>query len=258
MAFAAAALTAQAQNWADSVAVYTERARWGNLSAIESLAECYHAGHGVERNLLNVMFFYEQARDFGGKEADEYFAMMDEDDEMRLVHEASEDSDNKRRRPFERKLAKLREMGSPSVATLEALRDGALSRADDAALEQFRNAANNGCMLAKMLSLLILDVSHSREAFAAEMWELAESVPMAYNTLGFLYFGADYDGKEIVDLDKALHCFRKADERGILSRANARRLLRYYLREQEKGRTPCDSSEMERLKKIALPDWAVD
>ena len=56
--------TMRAQQWTDSVSIYTQGAQQGDVHSIERLAECYHWGRGVERNLLNVMFLFEQAHDF--------------------------------------------------------------------------------------------------------------------------------------------------------------------------------------------------
>ena len=249
---------ARAQQWTDSVRIYTQGARMGDLHSIERLAECYHWGRGVERNLLNVMFLFEQAHDFGGETSDWYFNQMAPDDEMRLIHDAQADLDNRRKSDFEVKLEKLRALKSPSVVTLEAIRNGALRRPGEKSIKIFRSAAQDGCVLAPMMMMLVLDVNEEQDRFIEGMTDLASSVPMAYNTLGFLYYGASYDGSEATDVAKALECFAMADKYGILSRANARRLLTHYRNEMKAGRRPCSDDEIKRLEKLALPDWVLE
>lgn len=250
--------TMRAQQWTDSVSIYTQGAQQGDVHSIERLAECYHWGRGVERNLLNVMFLFEQAHDFGGETSDWYFNQMAPDDEMRLIHDAQADLDNRRKSDFEVKLEKLRALKSPSVVTLEAIRNGALRRPGEKSIKIFRSAAQDGCMLAPMMMMLVLDVNEEQDRFIEGMTDLASSVPMAYNTLGFLYYGASYDGSEATDVAKALECFAMADKYGILSRANARRLLTHYRNEMKAGRRPCSDDKIKRLEKLALPDWVLE
>ena len=53
-----------------------EKARYGDTAAIRQLAECYIAGDGVERNLLNASVLYGIYGDVGGVSEIELFLML--------------------------------------------------------------------------------------------------------------------------------------------------------------------------------------
>lgn len=66
-------LTVTADGWTDSVEVYREHARQGDVEAYRKLARCYEDGIGVEANFVNMMYFYGQADYMDGKRDHYYF-----------------------------------------------------------------------------------------------------------------------------------------------------------------------------------------
>ena len=86
------AITISAQeNWEDSVKVYRDQARNGDVSAYEELATCYHEGKGVKHNFHQVLWTMMMADEQAGELVSaQFFHRLPENDIDRVMSEAFE------------------------------------------------------------------------------------------------------------------------------------------------------------------------
>lgn len=242
-------------NWEDSVKIYTEKARWGELVGYEKLAGYYHDGLGVKPNFVNMLMMYFQANEKGGLPMEEYMCRYDVDDPDRLLFDAMNDLDHKRKEEALLKQERLREINQPSYITLQAVM---VANHDREKYKQLlREASENGCVFGRLLYAISVERYDNEEMYEQMIKDLVEDIPMAYNLLGKLYWDQAEETNNEILLEAAKECFKKADERACLTRQNAKRLLRYYENGDGKGKTKGDPMELKRLRIIACMDTEV-
>ncbi|WP_455622494.1 hypothetical protein [Parabacteroides sp.] len=239
-------------NWEDSVKIYTEKARWGELVGYEKLAGYYHDGLGVKPSFVNMLMMYFQANEKSGLPMEEYMCRYDVDDPDRLLFDAMRDLDRGRRDDALLKQEKLRMMELPSSITLQAVM---VTNHDRGRYEQLlRDASKKGCVLGRLLYAMFVEKHGSQEEYEKLIKGLIEDTPMAYNLLGKLYWDQAEDTEDKALLESAKVCFEKADERAFLTKQNAKRLLRYYGNGDGEGETKGDPMELKRLRIVACMD----
>ncbi|WP_297907384.1 hypothetical protein [uncultured Parabacteroides sp.] len=250
--FAFAVNTMAQGNWEDSVKIYIEKARWGEVLAYEKLAGYYHDGLGVEHNFVNMLMMYFLANEKGGLSMEEYMHRYEEDDPDRLLFDAMNDLDHKRKEDALQKQEKLRAMNLPSHITLQAV---LVANQDREKYRQLlREASEKGCMLGQLLYAMSVEKRKDKEKYEKIIKDIMEDIPMAYNLLGKFYWDQAEETDDKALMESAKECFEKADEQACLTKRNARRLLHYYDNRQGKGETECDPVKLKRLRIVACMD----
>ena len=105
-------------------------------------------------------------------------------------------------------------------------------------------AANQGCSLAKLL-LTVPDWKGNARADAAKLVIIADQMPLAYYLLGNLYYEPDEKGETNKQL--AVEYYMKAEERAVLGRRGALRILDYY---RNGGKVRLTEDDVKRLELI--------
>ena len=119
----------------DDIIILMERAQQGDVEACLKMAQRYHDGYGVNKDILMVRYMLFLAEKRNGREvADSFYAALPENDEARLYYEAIENPNHDKR-----------------IKTLERIyNDGLIPAKLIKAVESFNNDdAANGWQLLK-------------------------------------------------------------------------------------------------------------
>lgn len=227
-------LTITADGWTDSVEVYRERARQGDVEAYRKLARCYEDGVGVEANFINMMYLYEQADYMDGKQDRYYFRKSRLGQMLEDIDRKYQDNDSIGAAEI------LMQIYNewPSFLWMMNVMNVENENEQKHPLEpevQKRDKVARFVMVS-----LVADSAYS-DAYICELEEVAAYAPMVYNKLGGIYMGR-------MDIDRAIGYFRKADEYAMLNREGAKGLLECYRMKMGKGEKACDDMELSRLR----------
>lgn len=214
--------------WEDSVKNNIEKGRRGDKIAFEKLAECYHEGHGVERNFINMVFMYLQASERGGLSVEEYMARYEADDPDRMLFDAMTDIDHKRFDAAEEKQERLKAANNLYHIALQMILAIERDKNEELAEQLLHEATEKDCALGEMLYVMSAGRLQKQEEYKERLRNIAHKIPAFYNLLGESYWkeGHEKDDKELVNA--AINCFKEADKHACLTKANAGRLIEYY------------------------------
>lgn len=235
-------LSITADGWTDSVNVYRERARRGEVDAYKKLAWCYENGIGVEKDFINMICMFELAGERSGKSS-MYFLLQSQ--LGRQIEEMS-----------------VKVQNNDSIGAMEifdsVIREWPSFRSyiktygvtdKNELLQIIESEAGKGDRWAEMVLASLAVDSVCSDANIRNLEDVAAYAPMMYNKLGRIYMGLPDSTR--TDIDRAIGYFKKADEYAMLSWKGSRALLECYRIKMEKGETPCDEKELSRLKLLS-------
>lgn len=235
-------LTITADGWTDSVEVYRERARQGEVEAYRKLARCYEDGIGVDANFVNMMYLYERADCMDGKRGHYYFRKSRLGQMLEDVERKYQDNDS---------------IGAAEILTQinnewpSFLWIMTVIKTEDRneLIHILEQESLKGDKMARLVLASLDADSVCSDACIRELEEVATYAPMMYNKLGRIYM--DNPDSMRTNIDRAIDYFRKADEHAMLSRKGAKGLLECYRIKMKKGEKPCDDMELSRLRRLS-------
>lgn len=235
-------LTITADEWTDSIKVYRERARHGDVQAYEKLAWCYKYGVGVEKDFLNVLCMCQLANERSEKSL-LYFLMqsqMNNQMENTSIEAQYNDSIS---------VSKMYDQIVYEWPSFRLLIKACYVTSKDELQRIFEPEAVKGDKLAKLVLASLAADSICSDASINNLEKIATHTPMIYNKLGRIYMGQP-DPKRM-NINRAIDCFKKADEYGMLSKKSAKRLLECYQIKMKEGENLCDETELSRLRRLS-------
>ena len=235
-------LTITADGWTDSVEVYRERARQGDVEAYRKLARCYEDGVGVETNFVNMMYLYELADYMDGKRDHYYFRKSRLG---RMLEDMDRKYQNNDSIGAEEILAQINNEWPSFLWIMNVIN----IENKNELTHTLEPEAQNGNMVARLVLASMAADSVCSDACISELEEVAAYAPMMYNKLGRIYMGNPDSMR--TDIDRAIDYFRKADEYAMLSRKGAKDLLECYRIKMKRGEKPCDDMELSRLRRLS-------
>lgn len=235
-------LTITADGWTDSVEVYRERARQGDVEAYRKLARCYEDGVGVETNFVNMMYLYELADYMDGKRDHYYFRKSRLG---RMLEDMDRKYQNNDSIGAEEILAQINNEWPSFLWIMNVIN----IENKNELTHTLEPEAQNGNMVARLVLASMAADSVCSDACISELEEVAAYAPMMYNKLGRIYMGNPDSMR--TDIDRAIDYFRKADEYAMLSRKGAKGLLECYRIKMKRGEKPCDDMELSRLRRLS-------
>lgn len=235
-------LTITADGWTDSVEVYRERARQGDVEAYRKLARCYEDGVGVETNFVNMMYLYELADYMDGKRDHYYFRKSRLG---RMLEDMDRNYQNNDSIGAEEILAQINNEWPSFLWIMNVIN----IENKNELTHTLEPEAQNGNMVARLVLASMAADSVCSDACISELEEVAAYAPMMYNKLGRIYMGNPDSMR--TDIDRAIDYFRKADEYAMLSRKGAKGLLECYRIKMKRGEKPCDDMELSRLRRLS-------
>ena len=209
----------------DSVMSLLNHARWGDGSAYLKLADYYRDGFGVKKDFFGMIMMAEIAEKRGGiQKADDYINNLPDGHEYKTLLLLMDEYKSYIQENADSVMQVLREKRSPEAQTL--LGFIMMDQGDTITAKYLIDeAANQGCSLAKLL-LTVPDWKGNARADAAKLVIIADQMPLAYYLLGNLYYEPDEKGETNKQL--AVEYYMKAEERAVLGRRGALRVLDYY------------------------------
>ena len=228
----------------DSVMSLLNHARWGDGSAYLKLADCYRDGFGVKKDFFCMIMMAEIAEKRGGiQKADDYINNLPDGHEYKTLLLLMDGYKSYIQENADSVMQVLREKRSPEAQTL--LGFIMMDQGDTITAKNIiEEAANQGCSLAKLL-LTVPDWKGSVRADATKLVIIADQMPLAYYLLGNLYYEPDEKGETNKQL--AVEYYMKAEERAVLGRRGALRILDYY---RNGGKVRLTEDDVKRLELI--------
>ena len=228
----------------DSVMSLLNHARWGDGSAYLKLADCYRDGFGVKKDFFGMIMMAEIAEKRGGiQKADDYINNLPDGHEYKTLLLLMDEYKSYIQENADSVMQVLREKRSPEAQTL--LGFIMMDQGDTiTAKKLIDEAANQGCSLAKLL-LTVPDWKGNVRADATKLVIIADQMPLAYYLLGNLYYEPDEKGETNKQL--AMEYYMKAEERAVLGRRGALRILDYY---RNGGKVRLTEDDVKRLELI--------
>lgn len=229
----------------DSIKLFTDQARHGNGTAYLKLADCYRKGTGVKRDFLGMMSMVYMAEQCGaiGK-IDDYINSLPDSDAYKGLYSF-----------FERPGFSVDNIDSairdiPEFSLLQA--SIKICEGDTiGGMELASQIANDGCIMAKLF-LMMPSIDNNTIGDSA-MLSIAEDLPIIYALLGDRHYEEGKDGTE--DKALAIKYYMKAEERAMLNKRRAWRVLDYHM---QGGGFPLTGEDVKRLELIISEQTGVD
>ena len=226
-----------------------QQARQGDVEAYKSLALCYRDGDGVEKSWLNMLCMYATYSQKTGGDMEDVIELFDERHPFRLLFEivempcSNEDT--------EAKMEQLRHTAPAEAKALEAAKKVFSEEEATSALSTLREAEAEGSELAVMLQVIYYEEAKDKTGQVECLTRFAEKYPFFNLMLGESYVVKYHDSEDFSYIQKAINCYYKADEYGMLIPKYANGLLGIYDYFGQKGMLEYDEQEIERLKVLA-------
>ena len=119
------------------------------------------------------------------------------------------------------------------------------------AMNLFREAEDEGSELAVIFQAVYYDQATDKTGQEEYLTRIAEKYPFFHQLLGESYVRKYHENEDFSYIQKAIECYYKADEYGMLTPKYAYALLIIYDYFGQKGLLEYDEQEVERLKILA-------
>ena len=225
------------------------QARQGDVEAYNSLALCYRDGDGVEKSWLNTICMYAIYSQKTGGDIENVIELFEEGDPVILLLEivTSPSFDKK----VEKKVRQLKQSLPAEAKAIEAARRAFTMGEAAEAINVFREAEEEGSELAVIFQAVYYDGAKDKTGQEECLTRIAEKYPFFNLMLGESYARKYGETEDFSYIQKAIECYYKADEYGMLIPKYASALWRMYDYFGQKGMLEYDQQEMERLKTLA-------
>ena len=183
-----------------------------------------------------------------GGDIEDIIELFEEGNPFRLIFETVEMpySDAE----IEAKIDQLRQSAPAEAKAVEAAINAFSLEDATFALNTIREAEAEGSELAVIFQAAYYDRATDKTAQEEYLTRIAEKYPFFYQQLGALHSVKYRDDKDFSHIQKAIECYRNADEYGMLTRRYANELLGLYEYFGNKGMLERDKKEMTRLDNI--------
>ena len=226
-----------------------QQARQGDVEAYNSLALCYRDGDGVEKSWLNMLCMYATYSQKTGADIEKVIELFDEGHPFRLTFEIVEMPCSNE--DVEAKMDQLRQTSPAEAKAVEAANKVFSEEGSTSALSTLREAEAEGSELAVMLQAIYYDEAKDKTGQEECLTRLAEKYPFFNLMLGESYVIKYHENEDFSYIQKAIECYYKADEYGMLIPKYASALWGMYDYFGQKGMLEYDEQEIERLKVLA-------
>lgn len=226
------------------------QARNGHVEAYEALAACYRDGNGVPQNCYNMLMMYSLACHKTGGDLWEILQTLDEDHPFRLLIEICKCRKIERVPP--ELVERLRRASTADARIFDAICTIERGKDPQAALRLLKQAEAEGSEMACIFQTLVWDHINDTKGYRRALRRYANRFPSLYVQLGESYLSDTADKKELL---QAVKYYRRADLYGMLTGADARKLLSACTRlEAITNKTVCHEAERKRLENLSSND----
>ena len=226
-----------------------QQARQGDVEAYNSLVLCYRDGDGVEKSWLNMICMYAIYCQKTGGDIEDIIELFEEGNPFRLIFDTVEMPYSNEE--IEAKIELLR-LSAPAEAKAVEAAINAFSLEDaTSALNTIREAEAEGSELAVIFQAAYYDQVTDKTGQKEYLTRIAEKYPFFNLLLGELYVRKYDECEDFSYIQKAIECYYKADEYGMLIPQYANALWGMYDYFGQKGLLEYDEQEVKRLKILA-------
>ena len=228
---------------------FIQQARQGDVEAYNSLALCYRDGDGVEKSWFNMMCMYAIYSQRTGGDVEDIIVLFEEGHPFRLLFEIMDSPSFNEK--VEAKLEQLRLLAPAEAKAIEAAKRAFTMDEATVAMNVFREAEDEGSELAVIFQAIYYDEAKDKTGQEECLTRIAEKYPFFNLLLGESYVKKYGECEDFSYIQKAIECYYKADEYGMLIPKYANALWGMYDYFGQKGMLEYDEQEIERLKILA-------
>lgn len=226
-----------------------QQARQGDVEAYNSLALCYRDGDGVEKSWLNMICMYATYIQKTGGDFEDVVELFDEGHPFRLLFEIMDSPSFNEE--VEAKLEQLKQSAPAEAKAVEAMKNTSSINEATPVLSTLRETEAEGSELAVIFQVAYYDQATDKTGQEECLTRIAEKYPFFNLMLGESYARKYGECEDFSYILKAIKCYYKADEYGMLIPKYANALLGMYDYFGQKGMLEYDEQEVERLKVLA-------
>ena len=226
-----------------------QQARQGDVEAYNSLALCYRDGDGVEKSWFNMMCMYAIYSQRTGGDIEDVVELFDEGHPFRLLFEIMDSPAFNEE--VKAKLEQLKQLAPAEAKAIEAAKKAFSMEEATSALSTIREAENEGSELAVIFQAIYYDEAKDKTGQEECLTRIADKYPFFNLLLGESYARKYGETEDFSYIQKAIECYYKADEYGMLIPKYANALWGMYDYFGQKGMLEYDEQEVERLKVLA-------
>lgn len=226
-----------------------QQARQGDVEAYNSLALCYRDGDGVEKSWFNMMCMYAIYSQRTGGDVEDIIELFEEGHPFRLLFEIMDSPSFNEK--VEAKLEQLKQLAPVEAKAIEAAKKALSMEEAVTAMSLMREAEDEGSEMAVVFQAIYYEEAEDKTGQEECLTRIAEKYPFFNLLLGESYVRKYDESEDFSYIRKAIECYYKADEYGMLIPKYANALWGMYDYFGQKGMLEYDEQEIERLKVLA-------
>ena len=226
-----------------------QQARQGDVEAYNSLALCYRDGDGVEKSWLNMLCMYATYCQKTGSDIEDIIELFEKGHPFRLISEIMDSPSFNDK--VEKQVEQLKLSLPAEAKAIEAAKRAFTMDEAAVAMNIFREAEDEGSELAVIFQAIYYDEAKDKTGQEECLIRIAEKYPFFNLLLGESYVKKYDECEDFSYIQKAIECYYKADEYGMLIPKYANALWGMYDYFGQKGMLEYDEQEIERLKILA-------
>ena len=226
-----------------------QQARQGDVEAYNSLALCYRDGDGVENSWFNMMCMYAIYSQRTGGDVEDIIELFEEGHPFRLLFEIMDSPSFNEK--VEAKFEQLKQLAPVEAKAIEAAKKALSMEEAVTAMSLMREAEDEGSEMAVVFQAIYYEEAEDKTGQEECLTRIAEKYPFFNLLLGESYVRKYDESEDFSYIRKAIECYYKADEYGMLIPKYANALWGMYDYIGQKGILEYDEQEIDRLKVFA-------
>ena len=228
-----------------------QQVKEGDAEACKSLARCYSKGKGVKRSFINAYFMYGIYGERTGVGIDSVATLFDDDDPYKTLAEMLSAPKKSSKKEMLGKVEQLKQ----TLPTTAELIEASIKFDEDKDTTAFHNVLNNAENededIYMFFKLHFHDTYGKPEDLLKYMRQFAEKCPALNKPIAESHMDEYEKDGDIENVKRAMECYRKMDEHGMLNASAASQMLKTYLEFKDKGLPQWNKKDLERIKKLA-------
>lgn len=228
-----------------------QQAKEGDAEACKSLARRYSKGEGVKHSFINAFFMYGIYGERTGVDFDSIATLFDDDDPYKTLAEMLSTPKKSSKKEMFGKLEQLKQ----TLPTTAELIEASIKFDEDKDTTAFHNVLNNAEKedddIYIFFKLHFYDTYGKPEDLLKYMRQFAEKCPALNKPIAESHMDEYEKDGDIENVKRAMECYRKMDEHGMLNASAASQMLKTYLEFKDKGLPQWNKKDLERIKKLA-------
>lgn len=228
-----------------------QQVKEGDAEACKSLARCYSKGKGVKRSFINAYFMYGIYGERTGVGIDSVATLFDDDDPYKTLAEMLSAPKKSSKKEMLGKVEQLKQ----TLPTTAELIEASIKFDEDKDTTAFHNILNiaekEDDDIYIFFKLHFYDTYGKPEDLLKYMRQFAEKCPALNKPIAESHMDEYEKDGDIENVKRAMECYRKMDEHGMLNASAASQMLKTYLEFKGKGLPQWNKKDLERIKKLA-------